>query len=149
VLSTRCRERFLAAPRSGRPCDGRCAASFGKPKVRYIGFSDLPAWKVSQAQTLAHFRGWAPIVAVQLEYSVQERTAEGELVPMAQEMGMGVMPWSPLRHGLLSGKFRRDSAGLVDTKRAAWACRARRIMWSSTRSAPWPTRLARPPPPWR
>jgi aryl-alcohol dehydrogenase-like predicted oxidoreductase len=89
-------------------------------KVRYIGFSDLPAWKVSQAQTLAHFRGWAPIIAVQLEYSLLERTAEGELVPMAQEMGMGVMPWSPLKHGVLSGKFRRDSAGSVDTKRDAW-----------------------------
>jgi aryl-alcohol dehydrogenase-like predicted oxidoreductase len=86
-------------------------------KVRYIGFSDLPAWKVSQAQTLAHFRGWAPITAVQLEYSLLERTAEGELIPMAQEMGMGVMPWSPLKHGFLSGKFRRDSAGSVDTKR--------------------------------
>jgi aryl-alcohol dehydrogenase-like predicted oxidoreductase len=88
-------------------------------KVRYIGFSDLPAWKVSEAQTLAHFQGWAPIIAVQLEYSLLERTAEGELVPMAQEMGMGVMPWSPLKHGFLSGKFRRDSAGSVDTKRTA------------------------------
>src|ERR1700722_5070936 len=89
-------------------------------KVRYIGFSDLPAWKVSQAQTLAHFRGWAPITAVQLEYSLLERTAEGELVPMAQEMGMGVMPWSPLKHGILSGKFRRGTAGSADTRRDAW-----------------------------
>jgi aryl-alcohol dehydrogenase-like predicted oxidoreductase len=86
-------------------------------KVRYIGFSGLPAWKVSEAQTLAHFRGWAPIIAVQLEYSLLERTAEGELFPMAQEMGMGVMPWSPLKHGFLSGKFRCDGVGSVDTKR--------------------------------
>jgi aryl-alcohol dehydrogenase-like predicted oxidoreductase len=88
-------------------------------KVRYIGFSDLPAWKVSEAQTIAHFRGWAPIIAVQLEYSLLERTAEGELFPMAQAMGMGIMPWSPLRHGFLSGKFHRDNAGSVDTKRTA------------------------------
>jgi aryl-alcohol dehydrogenase-like predicted oxidoreductase len=88
-------------------------------KVRYIGLSDLPAWKVSEAQTIAHFRGWAPIIAVQLEYSLLERTAEGELFPMAQEMGMGIMPWSPLKHGFLSGKFRRDNAGSVDTKRTA------------------------------
>jgi aryl-alcohol dehydrogenase-like predicted oxidoreductase len=88
-------------------------------KVRYIGFSDLPAWKVSEAQTIAHFRGWAPIIAVQLEYSLLERTAEGELFPMAQEMGVGIMPWSPLKHGFLSGKFRRDNAGSVDTKRTA------------------------------
>jgi aryl-alcohol dehydrogenase-like predicted oxidoreductase len=66
---------------------------------------------------LAHFRDWAPIIAVQLEYSLLERTAEGKLFPMAQEMGMGVMPWSPLKHGFLSGKFRRDSAGSADTKR--------------------------------
>jgi aryl-alcohol dehydrogenase-like predicted oxidoreductase len=88
-------------------------------KVRYIGFSDLPAWKVSEAQTIAHFRSWAPIVAVQLEYSLPERTAEGELLPMAQAMGIGVMPWSPLKHGFLSGKFRRDNTGSVDTKRTA------------------------------
>jgi aryl-alcohol dehydrogenase-like predicted oxidoreductase len=69
-----------------RPADLRHAA-VSKP--------ELAAWKVSQAQTLAHFRGWAPITAVQLEYSLLERTAEGELIPMAQEMGMGVMPWSP------------------------------------------------------
>jgi aryl-alcohol dehydrogenase-like predicted oxidoreductase len=88
-------------------------------KVRYIGFSNLPAWKVSEAQTIAHFRGWAPIIAVQLEYSLLERTAEGELFPMAQEMGIGIMPWSPLKHGFLSGKFRRENAGSVDTKRTA------------------------------
>src|ERR1700686_5255561 len=88
-------------------------------KVRYIGFSNLPAWKVSEAQTIAHFRSWAPIIAVQLEYSLLERTAEGELFPMAQEMGIGIMPWSPLKHGFLSGKFRRENAGSVDTKRTA------------------------------
>jgi aryl-alcohol dehydrogenase-like predicted oxidoreductase len=88
-------------------------------KVRYIGFSDLPAWKVAEAQTIAQFRGWAPIIALQLEYSLLERTSEGELFPMAQSMGMGVMPWSPLKNGFLSGKFRRDNAGAVDTKRTA------------------------------
>ena len=56
---------------------------------------------------------------MQLEYSLLERTAEGELFPMAQAMGMGIMPWSPLKHGFLSGKFRRDNAGSVDTKRTA------------------------------
>jgi len=56
---------------------------------------------------------------VQLEYSLLERTAEGELFPMAQEMGIGIMPWSPLKHGFLSGKFRRENAGSVDTKRTA------------------------------
>lgn len=86
-------------------------------KIRYIGFSDIPAWKTAEAQTIAHFRGWAPIIALQLEYSLLERTSEGELLPMAQAMGMGVMPWSPLKSGFLSGKFTRGSKEPVDTKR--------------------------------
>jgi aryl-alcohol dehydrogenase-like predicted oxidoreductase len=79
-------------------------------KVRYIGFSDTPAWKVAQAQTQALFRGWAPLVALQIEYSLIERTVEGELIPMALELGLGVTPWSPLRGGALSGKYRRENA---------------------------------------
>jgi aryl-alcohol dehydrogenase-like predicted oxidoreductase len=88
-------------------------------KIRYVGFSDVPAWKTAQAQILAHFRGWAPVIAVQLEYSLLERTVEGELIPMAQGLGMGVMPWGPLRSGFLSGKFSRRNSGPVDTRRSA------------------------------
>jgi aryl-alcohol dehydrogenase-like predicted oxidoreductase len=80
-------------------------------KVRYLGISDAPAWKVAQAQTVAHFRGWAPLIALQVEYSLLERTVEGELTPMAQELGLGVMPWSPLKNGWLSGKYTRENAG--------------------------------------
>ncbi len=79
-------------------------------KVRYIGFSDTPAWKTAQAQLLARFRGWTPLVALQIEYSLIERTVEGELMPMAQELGLGVAPWSPLRGGVLTGKYTRDNA---------------------------------------
>lgn len=78
-------------------------------KVRYLGFSDAPAWKVAQAQVTAHFRGWTPLIALQIEYSLSERTVEGELVPMAQELGLGVLPWSPLRRGVLSGKYSRQN----------------------------------------
>src|SRR5580693_4715755 len=78
-------------------------------KVRYVGLSDTPAWKVAQAQTLAQCRGWTPLVALQIEYSLLERTVEGELIPMALEMGLGVTPWSPLRGGALSGKYTRDN----------------------------------------
>jgi aryl-alcohol dehydrogenase-like predicted oxidoreductase len=88
-------------------------------KVRYVGFSDIPAWKAAEAQTLAHFRGWSPAIALQLEYSLLERTVEGELIPMAQELGMGVMPWSPLKSGFLSGKYSRAGNGAVDTRRGA------------------------------
>lgn len=73
-------------------------------KIRYVGFSDVPAWATAEAATIARFRGWAPIVAVQLQYSLLERTSEGELIPMSEALGMGVMPWSPLHRGLLSGK---------------------------------------------
>ncbi|WP_165225880.1 aldo/keto reductase [Aquisphaera insulae] len=76
-------------------------------KVRYIGISDAPAWKVAQAQVMAHFRGWAPLIALQIEYSLMERTVEGELTPMASELGLGVLPWSPLKSGALAGKYTR------------------------------------------
>lgn len=89
-------------------------------KVRYIGFSDTPAWKVAQAQMIAKFRGWAPLIALQIEYSLLERTVEGELVPMAKEMGLGITPWSPLKYGILSGKYTRENRDKVDAARGEW-----------------------------
>lgn len=88
-------------------------------KVRYIGFSDTPAWKVAQAQTQALFQGWTPLIALQIEYSLIERTVEAELMPMALELGLGVTPWSPLRGGVLSGKYTRANAGTVTADRGA------------------------------
>jgi hypothetical protein len=88
-------------------------------KIRYVGFSDVPAWATAEAATIARFHGWAPIVALQLEYSLLERTSEGELIPMAQAMGMGVLPWGPLRSGFLSGKYSSTTAGDADTLRTA------------------------------
>lgn len=89
-------------------------------KVRYLGFSDTPAWKCAQAQTLAAFRGWAPLAALQIEYSLLERTVEGELIPMARELGLGVTPWSPLKYGVLSGKYTRQNKGKLKANRGAW-----------------------------
>lgn len=93
-------------------------------KVRYIGFSDTPAWKCAEAQTIARFRGWAPLIALQIEYSLMERTVEGELVPMARELGLGVTPWSPLKSGVLSGKYKRQQHGQHEAGRGAWATSA-------------------------
>jgi aryl-alcohol dehydrogenase-like predicted oxidoreductase len=87
-------------------------------KIRYVGFSDTPAWATAEAATIARFRGWAPITALQLEYSLLERTSEGELLPMAEALGMGVMAWSPLKSGFLSGKYSSTTTGPVDTTRA-------------------------------
>jgi aryl-alcohol dehydrogenase-like predicted oxidoreductase len=90
-------------------------------KVRYIGLSDLPAWKVAEAQTIAHFHGWSPVIALQLEYSLLQRTVEQELVPMAREFGLGITPWSPLKSGVLSGKYTRQNAGQVKADRGFFA----------------------------
>lgn len=90
-------------------------------KVRYLGFSDTPAWKCAEAQTLARFRGWSPLVALQVEYSLLQRTVEGELVPMARELGLGITPWSPLKSGILSGKYTRENHGKQKSDRGAWA----------------------------
>jgi aryl-alcohol dehydrogenase-like predicted oxidoreductase len=86
-------------------------------KVRYIGASDAPAWKVAQAQVLADLRGWTPFAGLQIEYSLIERTVEGELVPMARELGLGITPWSPLRGGVLSGKYTRANAAAAKPDR--------------------------------
>ena len=87
-------------------------------KVRYIGLSDLPAWVGAQAQTITGFRGWAPITALQLEYSLLERTPEGELLPMAEALGIGVLLWSPLRGGQLSGKYTRNNDAPAESRRS-------------------------------
>jgi diketogulonate reductase-like aldo/keto reductase len=79
-------------------------------KVRYLGFSDTPAWKVVEAQMLARFNGWAPVTANQIPYSLVERTVEGDLLPMAGEFALGVTPWSPLAGGVLTGKYTRENA---------------------------------------
>lgn len=81
-------------------------------KVLYIGISDTPAWQASRMQAIAELRGWTPLAALQIPYSLAERTVERELLPMAREMGMGVLPWSPLAGGILSGKY--DESDLED-----------------------------------
>jgi len=88
-------------------------------KVRYLGVSDTPAWKIVEGSMLARFRGWAPFIALQVEYSLLARSVEQELIPMAREFGIGVMPWSPLKAGLLTGKFTRDNAGSNEGTRSA------------------------------
>ena len=89
-------------------------------KIRYFGFSDTPAWKVAQAQTIASFRNWEPLAAIQIEYSLLERTVEGELVPAARELGLGIVPWSPLKSGILSGKYTRSNRETVQPRRGEW-----------------------------
>src|ERR1019366_214917 len=113
-------DRFTPIEETMRGLDDLVAAG----KVRYIGFSDTPAWKVAQAQTTAVLRGWTPLIALQLEYSLLERTIEGELIPAALELGLGVTPWSPLRSGMLTGKYTRESVKTATPGRGAFVSRA-------------------------
>jgi aryl-alcohol dehydrogenase-like predicted oxidoreductase len=82
-------------------------------KILYIGISDTPAWIVSRANMLAELLGWTPFVALQIQYSLIERTVERELIPMANELDLAVTPWGALGSGILSGKYnlQKDAEG--------------------------------------
>ena len=80
-------------------------------KVRAIGLSNTPAWYLTKAQLLAEHRGWERVAALQLEYSLAQRAIEREHLPAALDLGLGIVPWSPLGHGFLTGKYTRDDVG--------------------------------------
>jgi aryl-alcohol dehydrogenase-like predicted oxidoreductase len=90
-------------------------------KVLYVGVSDTPAWIISEAQILAALRGWSPFVGLQINYSLIERTVERELIPMARARELGVVAWSPLAQGVLTGKYNheRSNDGKGTTNRDA------------------------------
>ncbi|MBB3233657.1 aldo/keto reductase [Phyllobacterium endophyticum] len=98
-------------------------------KILYVGICNTPAWRVAQMQTLADLRGWSPFVALQIGYSLVERTVEHELLPMAQAMGLGVLPWSPLGGGILTGKYSR--ADLSDDNNANVSATRKGVIASS------------------
>lgn len=89
-------------------------------KVLYVAVSDTPAWEISRANLLAELRGWSRFVGIQVEYSLVERTAERDLIPMARALGLGITAWSPLAGGALSGKYSRaDHAEATRLRREA------------------------------
>ncbi|WP_426177968.1 aldo/keto reductase [Pseudomonas sp. TWRC1-2] len=75
-------------------------------KIHYAGLSNFPAWRIARADLLAEVRSFAPIIGVQVEYSLAERSADRELLPMAEALGLGATLWSPLGGGFLTGKYR-------------------------------------------
>lgn len=93
-------------------------------KVLHVGVSDTPAWVVSHANTLAELRGWSPFVALQIEYSLLQRTVERELTPMARAFHLPVCAWGALGGGVLTGKFTRG--GTPDARRDTTARRSER-----------------------
>ena len=84
-------------------------------KIHYTGLSNFPAWRVSRADLLAEVRGWAPLAGIQIEYSLAERTAGRELLPMAEALGLGAALWSPLGGGFLTGKYRASEEGRINS----------------------------------
>lgn len=80
-------------------------------KVIYAGLSDYPAWRVARAATIAELRGAAPIAGLQFEHSLVERSSEQELIPAGKALGLGMVAWSPLGGGLLTGKYRKGETG--------------------------------------
>jgi len=86
-------------------------------KIRYAGLSDVPAWYAARAQTLADAHGLAPMVNLQLPYSLVERTIETEHVPAGQTLGLGITAWSPLGSGFLTGKYRNTDQGVAGAGR--------------------------------
>lgn len=93
-------------------------------KVLHIGLSNIPAWKAAEVATAARLRGSTPVTALQLQYSLLERSIESELIPMAEAFGMGLCPWSPLKSGALAGRFTREALGGATGGRALLARRA-------------------------
>lgn len=83
-------------------------------KVLHVGLSNFPAWKTAEAHMLAEARNYAPIIGLQLQYSLLERNIETEIVPMAEAYGMGIAAWSPLKSGALGGRYRRGDLGALE-----------------------------------
>ncbi len=75
-------------------------------KILYVGLSNIPAWIVARAQTLAELRAFAPVAALQIQYSLAARTPERDLIPMCDSLGIAVTAWGPLASGVLSGKYK-------------------------------------------
>jgi aryl-alcohol dehydrogenase-like predicted oxidoreductase len=89
-------------------------------KVRYVGFSNLSAWLAMKAIGFAEANGLARFQSAQVYYSIAGRDIEREIVPLAQDQGLAIMPWSPLAGGLLSGKFDPDKPGPEGSRRTSF-----------------------------
>lgn len=83
-------------------------------KILYTGLSDFPAWRIARGATIAEWRGWTRLAAIQFEHSLMQRTSEHELLAAGQALGLGMTSWSPLGGGILSGKYRRGEKGRLD-----------------------------------
>ena len=83
-------------------------------KIIYAGLSNFPAWRLARAVTLAELTGALPIAAAQFEHSLVRREPEADLLPASHALGLGVVTWSPLGGGMLTGKYRQGEKGRAD-----------------------------------
>lgn len=97
-------------------------------KVRHIGCSNFAAWHIEKSVRVSEREHLAPFVCLQPQYSLVMRDIEREILPVCREEGLGVIPWSPLGSGFLSGKFNRSQKPPDGTRLAAWEDTARRHM---------------------
>jgi aryl-alcohol dehydrogenase-like predicted oxidoreductase len=86
-------------------------------KVRYVGCSNYTGWQLMKALGVADRHGYTRFVSQQIYYSLQSRDADAELVPVSVDQGLGILVWSPLAGGLLSGKYRRNQPTPQGTRR--------------------------------
>ena len=86
-------------------------------KVRYIGLCNLPAWQIAEAVAISKQNNWARFESVQAYYTIAGRDLEREIIPLVKNKKLGVMVWSPLAGGLLSGKYKRDGSGPAGARR--------------------------------
>ena len=89
-------------------------------KTRYVGFCNLPAWAAMKALAIADAHGLARFVSAQVYYTIAGRDIEREIVPLAQDQGLAILPWSPLAGGLLSGKFDLENPGPEGARRTSF-----------------------------
>jgi aryl-alcohol dehydrogenase (NADP+) len=105
--------------------------SVSRGKMAYYGFSNFLGWQLTKAVHVARANGWNPPVTLQPQYSLQVGEIESEIVPAALDAGIGLLPWSPLGGGWLSGKYKRDQppagatrlGGNPERRMEAWKAR--------------------------
>lgn len=110
---------YLHFPDAATPLDETLRAmedAVRAGKIRYVGISNHPAWRVAEAVGVAQRNGWSPVAASQMEYSLVERTVEREMIPACEHLGVSLVPYFPLAGGFLTGKYEKGAAPPANTR---------------------------------
>jgi aryl-alcohol dehydrogenase-like predicted oxidoreductase len=85
-------------------------------KVRYVGLSNFDSWQIAESRQLCIRHGWEPFVTAQMQYSLVRRDIETGVIPVCTKYKIGILPWSPLGGGVLTGKYKRDYTGPAESR---------------------------------